>query len=121
YLANGKVGQMHGVTFALYTHDQAACAGDVQLGSSHEVPHDFQLYVKAANLTWVSKTQTGGNATQVWGTVGAGIVYQVIEAANIQGKALWTENLVIPPQPSITVKQGSAVNAVQNPRWHGQS
>ena len=121
YLANGTGFKMHDVTCAIYTHDNSLCDGSIQLGSSHAVPYNFTVYVKAHNLSFVSKIQTGANGTQIWGTVGGGIVYPIVEVDNILGHAVWVQNLRVPPIPGITIEQGTAVNYCQNPRWKGQN
>jgi hypothetical protein len=121
YLANGRGYNMHDVTLALYTHDQPLCAGDIQLGSSHAVPYNFTMYVKADRLSWVSKIQEGGNAATIWGDVGRNIVFPIIEANDLQGFGLWVRNLHTSPPAGITVQQGTAVNTNQNRRWRGQN
>lgn len=124
YLANGKNGLLHTGLIALYTHDHSAGAGDLQFGHDTGkcgpiLPKDVELYIKAKNNSFVSKIQTGGNATQVWGSLGTGIVYKVIEADNLQGKAFWCNALG--GTPEIKILAGIATRCVQNPRWKGQS
>jgi hypothetical protein len=124
YLGNGKKGVLYKGVVALYTYDHKGGAGDLQFGHDTSVcgpvlPKDVELYVKAKNSKFQSKTQTGGNATQVWGKLGTGIVYKVIEADDIMGKAFWC-NAMTNPNADIRIMAGTATRCCQNPRWSRQ-
>jgi hypothetical protein len=108
--------------FAFYAHDipTGAC---VEIGnpSSGVSAGGNVLYLKCANATFVSHTQTGGNALQLWGqTSTLGLHVKYLEGDNLQGYALWGggvssgQNL-----GGTTVEYGRATHTNLNPRYAG--
>jgi hypothetical protein len=76
------------------------------------------LYLRCVNATFVSRTETGGNALQFWGdtnTLGLDVKY--LEGDNLQGYAL-LDSGAYPGQTcnGVTVEQGHASNTNQDPR-----
>jgi hypothetical protein len=107
--------------FALYIHDQPTGAA-IQYGSSGIAPVNNTIYEKAANLTFVSTSQTGGNAIQFWGVNGQSANINYLEVDNAQGYALFDGGMYSGTTLSgVTVKNGDASNTNQNSRYAGQN
>ena len=81
------------------------------------------LYVKCVNATFVSQTQTGGNALQTWGcTAHVGLDVKYLEGNNLQGYAYHGAAISAGQNASgIDLEYGRASNTNQNPRYAGQN
>lgn len=110
--------------FAFYAHDipSGAC---VEFGddSSTAMATGNVLYVKCVNATFVSQTQTGGNALQTWGcTAHVGLDVKYLEGNNLQGYAYHGAAISAGQNASgIDLEYGRASNTNQNPRYAGQN
>lgn len=111
--------------FAFYAHDipVGAC---VEYGNSQGVATGDVLYLKCVNETEVAKSQTGGNALQLWGkidnTTRATLDVRYLEGDNLQGYALRDSGLSSGTDASgIVIEYGRVSNTNQNPRYTGQN
>jgi hypothetical protein len=109
--------------FALYAHDipTGAC---VEIGNKEAAPATGNvLYEKCVNATFVAKTQTGGNALQVWGyTDKLGLDVKYLEGENLQGYALRDGGVYSGQTLSgLTVEHGHASHTNKNPLYAGKS
>ena len=103
--------------FAFYCHDIPTGAA-IEYGSRNIAPVRNTIYLKATNLTFVSRTQTGGNGIQFWGVNGQSADIKYIEVANAQGYGLFDGGMYTGTTLSgVTVEYGRANNANQNPRY----
>jgi hypothetical protein len=111
----------HDNRFAFYIHDQPTGAG-IQYGSSGIAPTNNTIYEKAVNLTFISQTQTGGNAIQFWGVNGQTATLKYLETNNTQGYALFDGGMYQGTTLNgVTVQNGHATHTNQNPRYNGQN
>jgi hypothetical protein len=107
--------------FAFYIHDQPTGAG-IEYGTDGTAPVRNTIYERAANLTFVSRTQTGGNAIQFWGVSGQSADIKYLRADNIQGRALQAGGMFPGAKLSgVRVEYGHASRTNLNPRYAGQS
>jgi hypothetical protein len=111
--------------FAFYAHDipVGAC---VEYGNSQGIATGDILYLKCVNETEVAKTQTGGNALQIWGNINnttkATLDVKYLEGDNLQGYAYLDSGLSSGVDASgITIEYGRASNTNQNPRYRGRN
>lgn len=110
--------------FAIYAHDipTGAC---VEFGDENTtaIATGNVLYVKCVNATFVSHTQTGGNALQTWGrTAHVGLDVKFLEGLNLQGYAYHGAAISSGQNASgINIEYGHASNTNQNPRYAGQN
>jgi hypothetical protein len=80
------------------------------------------IYEKAVNLTFVSHTQTGGNAIQFWGIGGQSADIKYLEVHNAQGYGLFDGGMYPGTTlTGVTVEYGRASNTDLNPRYAGQN
>ena len=111
----------HDNRFAFYIHDQPTGAG-IQYGSSGIAPTNNTIYEKAVNLTFISQTQTGGNAIQFWGVNGQTATLKYLETNNTQGYALFDGGMYQGTTLNgVTVQNGHATHTNQNPRYAGEN
>jgi hypothetical protein len=107
--------------FAFYCHDIPTGAA-IEYGSSKIAPVHNTIYLKAADLGFVSKVQTGGNGIQFWGVNGQSAEIRYIEVDNAQGYALFDGGMYAGTTLSgVTVDYGRATHTNQNPRYAGQN
>lgn len=110
--------------FAFYCHDISSGAA-IEYGAAHRgnpKPVANTIYLLAANLTEVAKTQTGGNGIQFWGVDGQSADVRFIQVDNAQGYALWDGGMNSGTSlKGVTVVDGRASNTNQNPRYSGQN
>ena len=107
--------------FAFYCHDIPTGAA-IEYGSRNIPPVRNTIYLKAANLTFVSQAQTGGNALQIWGVNGQSADIKYLEADNTQGYGLFDGGMYSGTTLSgVTVEYGRANNTNQNPRYAAQN
>jgi hypothetical protein len=107
--------------FAFYCHDIPTGAA-IEYGSRNIAPVHNTIYLKADNLTFVSQTQTGGNAIQFWGVNGQSADIKYLEVDNAQGYGLFDGGMYSGATLSgVTVEYGRATNTNQNPRLAGQN
>jgi hypothetical protein len=112
-----------GNRFAFYIHDQPSGAG-IEYGASTRTnsipPQHNVIYEKAVNLTFVSHTQTGGNAIQFWGIGGQSADIKYLEVHDVQGYGLFGGGMYTGTTLSnVTVEYGRASNTNLNPRNTG--
>ncbi len=106
--------------FAIYAHDipTGAC---VEFGDENTtaIATGNVLYEKCVNATFVSQTQTGGNALQTWGcTAHVGLDVKYLEGDNLQGYAYHDAAISSGQNASgINVEYGHASNTNLNPRY----
>jgi hypothetical protein len=106
--------------FAFYIHDQPSGAG-IEYGSRGTAPVRNTIYEKAVNLTFVSTTQTGGNAIQFWGVGGQSADIKYLEVENAQGYALFDGGMYSGTSLSgVTTEFGDATSTNLSPRYAGQ-
>jgi hypothetical protein len=81
------------------------------------------LYLRCLNASFVSSTQTGGNALQLWGdTNSLGLDVKYLEANNLQGYALFAGGVYSGQTcHGVTVEYGHATNTNHNPRYTGKN
>jgi hypothetical protein len=107
--------------FAFYCHDIPTGAA-IEYGSRNIAPVRNTIYLKAVNLTFVSQTQTGGNAIQFWGVNGQSADVKYLEVQNAQGYGLFAGGMYSGATLSgVTVEYGHASTANLNPRFSGQN
>ena len=107
--------------FAFYAHDipVGAC---VEYGNDSGTDPNNVLYLKCVNETEVAKSQTGGNALQLWGSVPPQLDVKYLEGDNLQGFALRDAGLSSATDASgVTVEYGRASDTNQNPLYAGQN
>jgi hypothetical protein len=114
---------------ALYVHDSACTGGGIELGSRNSpttstpgpIPTQNTIYLKCVNLTFVSKSQTGGNCYQVWGYGATHEDIPYLEADNIAGHPYWAHGMYAAAGTSAlstdTVEYGRTTNVRTNPRY----
>ena len=106
--------------FAFYAHDipTGAC---VEFGdnSTTAIATGNVLYLKCVNATFVSQTQTGGNALQTWGlTAHVGLDVKYLEGDNLRGYAYHDAAISSGQNASgIATEYGRASNTNLNPRY----
>jgi hypothetical protein len=110
--------------FAFYIHDQPSGAG-IEYGASSRTrsipPQRNVIYEKAVNLSFVSHTQTGGNAIQFWGIGGQSADIKYLEVLNAQGYGVFAGGMYSGTTLSeVAVEYGRARNTNLNPRTAGQ-
>ena len=111
----------HDNRFAFYCHDIPTGAA-IEYGSRNIAPVHNTIYLKAANLTFASQTQTGGNALQFWGVNGQSADIKYVEVANAQGYGLFDGGMYSGTTLSgVTVEYGRATNTNRNPRYAAQN
>jgi hypothetical protein len=111
----------HGNRFALDIHDQPAGAA-VEYGSQNIPPVSNTLILRARRLTFVSRTQTGGNALQIWGVNGQGLDIPYLEVEDAQGYGLWTGGMFGGATlGGVSVEYARAAHTNLNPRYAGQN
>jgi hypothetical protein len=107
--------------FAFYCHDIPTGAA-IEYGSRNIPPVHNAIYLKAANLTFVSQTQTGGNAIQFWGVNGQSADIKYLAVAGAEGYGLFDGGMYSGTTLSgVTVEYGRASNTNQNPRYAGKN
>jgi hypothetical protein len=110
--------------FAFYCHDISSGAA-IEYGAANSggpKPVENTIYLLAANLTEVAKTQTGGNGIQFWGVDGQSADIEFIQVDDAQGYALWDGGMNSGTSlRGVTVVHGRASNTNQNPRYAGQN
>lgn len=109
--------------FAFYCHDISSGAA-IQYGAANSggpKPVENTIYLLAANLTEVAKTQTGGNGIQFWGVDGQSADVKFIQVDDAQGYALWDGGMNSGTSLRVTVVDGRASNTNRNPRYAGQN
>jgi hypothetical protein len=110
--------------FAFYCHDIPTGAA-IEYGASQTAypkPIRNTIILKAVNLTFVSKIQTGGNAIQFWGVNGQSATIKYLEVTNAQGYGLFDGGMYSGATLSgVTVQYGRATNTNLNPRYAGKN
>ncbi len=109
--------------FAFYCHDIPVGAA-IEYGDSNPSypPVRNTIYLKAVNLTFTSKIQTGGNGIQFWGVDGQSADIRYLEVANAQGYSLFAGGMNSGTTLSgVTVERGTATNTNLNPRYASQN
>lgn len=81
------------------------------------------LYLKAVNMSFVSKIQTGGNGVELWGdTDRMGLDVKYVECDNCQGRPFQAGGIFGDQNlHGVKVEYGRGTNINLNPRYHGQS
>lgn len=107
---------------ALYAHDSACAGAGIEFGSSHStnIPANNTIILKATNLSFLSKTQTGGNCYQTWGYGNKSTDLEYLECSNVTGHPYWSHGLNDTPNNELgtdTVDYARAANVRQNPRY----
>jgi hypothetical protein len=106
--------------FAFYCHDIPTGAA-VEYGSRGIPPIDNTIYLKAVDLSFVSKQQTGGNAIQFWGVNRQSADIKYLEVVDAEGYALYDGGMYRDSTLSgVTVEYGRATDTDLNPRYAGQ-
>lgn len=86
---------------ALNVHDSPCTGGGISFGSnkssttspSGPIPTTNTIYLKCANLTFVSTIQTGGNCYQTWGYGNRYTDIKYLQADNLTGHPYWAGGL----------------------------
>ncbi|HEU5477051.1 MAG TPA: hypothetical protein VFU64_04380, partial [Gaiellaceae bacterium] len=106
---------------AFYCHDIPTGAA-IEYGSRNIAPVDNTIYLKALNLTFVSQTQTGGNAIQFWGVSGQSADIKYLEVTNAQGYGLFDGGMYSGTTlTGVTEQYGRASDTNLNPRYAGNN
>jgi len=120
-LDDGGQYAFHDNRFAFYCHDIPTGAA-IEYGSRNIAPVGNTIYLKAADLTFVSQIQTGGNAIQFWGVNGQSADIKYLEVDNAQGYALFDGGMYSGTTlTGITVEYGRATDTNLNPRYAGKT
>lgn len=96
--------------FVIYTHDQSTSAGGVQLGSNIQ---NSEVWVRAKNLNFVARQQTGANAVQFWGSNNSNVIVRNVEGINLQGRVVETDGTSYAGK-GITIEYGRGTNTLLN-------
>jgi hypothetical protein len=108
---------------ALYVHDCPKYGGSaIECGvlAGGTQPHGNHYYVKASRLLMFAKSQTAGNGVNLWGGPQHDNTFHVVEVDDIAGHAVNTD-LSSATYTNVVVRQGTATNYCQNPRYAGNS
>lgn len=113
---------------ALNVYDSPCTGGGIEFGSSKSpttspagpLPDANTIILQCANLTFVSKTQTGGNCIQFWGYGVTHLDLKYVNGTNLTGHNVWSGGLYSKPNSKLatdTIEYARASNTDQNPLY----